>query len=179
MLDKQEAPICDYSLHAIRSFGALLGDRIVTTAFVGTYTRGFTLEKFATEKLAECAVCLQPGTEVEFDRFPRKYLNWFGPRIKSKLARFRKVDIYDSMAHHDALEFANGEIVKLNDLARGLVARVIQVPAGPAVEDKHGKSKDSSDLPTERVWTVPRIIDTHAGCGGGSGAAPVTDQPHV
>jgi hypothetical protein len=34
--------------------------------------------------------------------------------------------------HHDALEFANGRIVLVTDLATGLRARILQLPASPA-----------------------------------------------
>jgi hypothetical protein len=35
------------------------------------------------------------------------------------------------MVHHDALEFPDGTIVKVNDLVLGQRARIVQLPAEP------------------------------------------------
>src|SRR5262252_5573352 len=55
-------PMCDYSLHAVASRPATIGDRLVTTGFANTYTRGFAAVEERT-----VAVCLLPGTELAFD----------------------------------------------------------------------------------------------------------------
>jgi hypothetical protein len=44
------------------------------------------------------------------------------------LARFRQVDLDMPNQHHDALEFANGRIVLVTDLAVGQRATVLQLP---------------------------------------------------
>jgi hypothetical protein len=45
------------------------------------------------------------------------------------VARFRQVDVDKPMVHHDALEFPNGKIVLLHNLAEGQQATVLQLPA--------------------------------------------------
>jgi hypothetical protein len=49
-------------------------------------------------------------------------------RIGERLARFRHVALEKPTAHHDALEFANGEIVLVNRLILGQIATVLQLP---------------------------------------------------
>src|SRR6266436_2429423 len=54
-------PMCDYSLHAMATRPAEVGETVVTTTFRGTSTRGF-----ASEKDLSVAVCMLPGTELAF-----------------------------------------------------------------------------------------------------------------
>src|ERR1700716_3948118 len=53
--------MCDYSLHAVASRPAKVGETLVTTSFYGTSTRGF-----AAKEEPGVAVCLLPGTELAF-----------------------------------------------------------------------------------------------------------------
>ena len=53
--------MCDYSLHAVASRPAKVGETLITTSFRGAGTRGF-----AVEAEPEVAVCLLPGTELAF-----------------------------------------------------------------------------------------------------------------
>jgi hypothetical protein len=55
--------MCDYSLHLVASRPAQVGDKLVTTRFRASYTRGFA----AISELG-VAVCLLPGTELAFDQ---------------------------------------------------------------------------------------------------------------
>ena len=55
--------MCDYSLHLIASRAAKVGDELVTTKFDNSFTRGF-----AAIGEPNVAVCLLPGTEVEFEQ---------------------------------------------------------------------------------------------------------------
>ena len=55
--------MCDYSLHLIASRPARVGDKLVTTRFPNTITRGF-----ASVDEPELAVCLLPGTELAFEK---------------------------------------------------------------------------------------------------------------
>ena len=50
-------------------------------------------------------------------------------RVNHKVARFREVDMTDPHAHHDALEFPDGQIVKVTRLVAGQTATVLQLPA--------------------------------------------------
>jgi hypothetical protein len=54
--------MCDYSLHAVASRPAKVGETLVTTSFRGTATRGF-----AAKEEPGVAVCLLPGTELAFE----------------------------------------------------------------------------------------------------------------
>lgn len=132
--------MCDYSLHHVASRPAQAGDHLVVTSFPNTYTRGFT-----EVGEPDVAVCLMPGTELEFEEsverelpFPRLMRRLGFGRIGATMARFRQVNTDNDLAHHDALEFANGKIVLLTDLARGQRARVLQLPATAAAHhDEH------------------------------------------
>jgi hypothetical protein len=55
--------------------------------------------------------------------------------INHKTAIFRQINQDNPRAHHDALEFPNGEVVLLTFLAQGQEATVLQLPAA-AVDAK-------------------------------------------
>ena len=55
--------MCDYSLHHVASRPARVDDKLVTTRFSNTSTRGF-----AAVGEPDVAVCLLPGTELAFDK---------------------------------------------------------------------------------------------------------------
>jgi hypothetical protein len=116
--------MCDYSLHAIATRTAEVGEKLVCTRFPFTTTRGFTGE---SEPLV--AVCLRPGTEIAFDREAEFDGLLFRKRTGERLARFRQIDTDKPHHHHDALEFASGKIVLVTDLTIGQTARVLQLPA--------------------------------------------------
>ena len=103
--------MCDYSLHHVASRPALVGDKLTTTEFAKSITRGF-----AAVGEPEVAVCLLPGTELAFEddiQYDRA-LSFFGKaRVNHRVARFRQVNMNDPHVHHDALEFPDGEIVKV------------------------------------------------------------------
>jgi hypothetical protein len=122
--------MCDYSLHHVASRPAEVGDKLVTTQFEQTFTRGF-----AAVGEPNVAVCLLPGTEIAFDNnveYDRIFGRGIFPtkRMGQRLARFRQVDLALS-AHHDALEFPDGKIVLLTTLRPGQHATVLQLPATP------------------------------------------------
>jgi hypothetical protein len=141
--------MCDYSLHSVKSRPACTRDRLVTTGFPGTTSRGFS-------ELGEplLAVCLLPGTELAFDQEPQRagalnaLLARFGiGRIGTNLARFRRLDPDYEQTHHDALEFSNGKVVFLTELREGERALVLQLP----VSTVHSPS-----FPIEAAQTVTR-----------------------
>ncbi len=118
--------MCDYSLHQVASRPAQVGDKLVTTNFVNSITRGF-----AAVGQSDVAVCLVPGTEVAFDdyvQYERAFSLFGRVRVNHKVARFRQVDMADPHAHHDALEFPDGWIVKVTRLVAGQTATVLQLP---------------------------------------------------
>jgi hypothetical protein len=121
--------MCDYSLHTVASRDAQTSDVLVSCRFPGTETRGF-----AAPNDPLTAVCLRPGTELAFDADVRIKGLFFRRKVGAHLARFREVDTHKPTEHHDALEFSNGRIVKVTDLAAGQRARVLQLPADPATK---------------------------------------------
>ena len=121
--------MCDYSLHSIKSRLAQIGDKLTTRDF-GTGTRGF-----AASENPSVAVCVLPGTELTFvheiERLPTRLWPWHDSAIGHKTAIFRQINKDKVAAHHDALEFPDGEIVLLTLLAEGQQATVLQLPVEP------------------------------------------------
>ena len=122
--------MCDYSLHLVASRPAKVGDKLVTTKFRDSMTRGF-----AAIGEPNVAVCLLPGTEIAFEK-EVKYERFFAllPSMKfgklgKKVAQFRQINVGKPCAHHDALEFPDGETVLLTRLCEGQHATVLQLPA--------------------------------------------------
>ncbi len=125
--------MCDYSLQHVRSRSAKVGDQLTTRNF-NMGTRGF-----AASEDANVAVCVLPGTELSFAHdvtcFGQSRLFWGTKTINHKTAIFRQINKERERAHHDALEFPDGEIVPLTALEEGQQATVLQLPA-TAVETK-------------------------------------------
>jgi hypothetical protein len=122
--------MCDYSLHLVASRPAKVGDKLVTTKFNNSLTRGF-----AAVGEPQVAVCLLPGTEVAFEREVEceHFFKIFRSQklIGKKVARFRQIKMEEPNAHHDALEFPDEQIVLLTRLNEGQYATVLQLPAQP------------------------------------------------
>ncbi len=132
--------MCDYSLHHVASRPAKIDDKLVTTKFSNSITRGFTAVGEPT-----VAVCLLPGTEIAFERevecqpalsiLPSK-------KFAYKVARFRQVHADRPNVHHDALEFPDGQIVLLTRLCPGQIATVLQLPASEAPASSQTSTED-------------------------------------
>jgi hypothetical protein len=141
--------MCDYSLHNVATRPAQIEDKLVTTKFSNSITRGF-----AAAGQAGVAVCLLPGTEIAFDEnvecepsfgiLPNK-------KIGQRLARFRHVNMDNPVAHHDALEFPDGQIVLLTRLCEGQRATVLQLPAA-------ARPEAAKERPTPEVRDASPII---------------------
>jgi hypothetical protein len=124
--------MCDYSLHTVASRPAKIGDKLVTTQFWNTTSRGFS--PVGEPKVA---VCLLPGTEVAFENavqredtgFQLRFSKKEPERIRQRVARFRQVNMDNPFTHHDALEFPDGQVVLLTHLRAGQQASVLQLPA--------------------------------------------------
>jgi hypothetical protein len=121
--------MCDYSLYSVKSRPAKVGDKLTTRDF-GTGTRGF-----AASENANVAVCVRPGTELSFADevtcLPTGLLGWRDKAIKHKTAIFRQVNKEKVAAHHDALEFPDGQMLLLTCVREGQEATVLQLPAEP------------------------------------------------
>ena len=121
--------MCDYSLHLVASRPAKVGDKLVSTSFPHTTTRGF-----ASVDDRNVAVCLLPGTELAFEEEVRCDTGMvFSWRLGHTVAKFRQVDKNRSNVYHDALEFPDGKIVLLTHLCKGQLATVLQLPARAGV----------------------------------------------
>ena len=120
--------MCDYSLHHVASRPARVGDKLVSTSFLSSSTRGF-----AAAGEPNVAVCLLPGSELAFEENLKcESAYGFGyKRFPHKVARFRRVNKDQRNVHHDALELPDGEIVMVTKLAGGQHATVLQLPASP------------------------------------------------
>jgi len=121
--------MCDYSLQSPKSRPAKVGDKLITRDF-GTGTTGF-----AASDDPEVAVCVLPGTELSFPNAARRLaiglFPWRNKSINHKTAIFRQINKARVAAHHDALEFPDGQIVLLTLMCSGQEATVLQLPAQP------------------------------------------------
>jgi hypothetical protein len=139
--------MCDYSLHDVATRPAKVGDKLVTTQFTNSITRGFT-----GVGEPNVAVCLLPGTEVAFENdiefeggLGFFFLNWKpAKRTGERVARFRQVYMDKPHMHHDALEFPNGEFVLLTRLCEGQHATVLQLPAVPHSAEELEQEKNTA-----------------------------------
>jgi hypothetical protein len=121
--------MCDYSLHNVASRPAKVDDKLVSTRFPNSITRGF-----ATIEEPNVAVCLLPGTELAFEKdveydAPLGFLP--NRKLAEKVARFRQINSGQPSVHHDALEFPSGQTLLLTRLCEGQRATVLQLPASP------------------------------------------------
>jgi hypothetical protein len=132
--------MCDYSLHGVLNRPARIGDKLLSTNFANSFTRGFT----AVED-SKVAVCLRPGTElafeedVQFEHVFRRLMPRFGfGKTGQRVARFRQINLDRPDMHHDALEFPDGKVVLVTRLCPGQHATVLQLPASAQPID-HGE----------------------------------------
>jgi hypothetical protein len=133
--------MCDYGLHHVATRPAQIEDKLVTTKFNNSITRGF-----AAISEPRVAVCLLPGTEIAFDTnvecepsfgigiLPNK-------KIGQRLARFRQINMNHATSHHDALEFPDGQVLLLTRLCEGQRATVLQLPAAPRTAEEAGEQR--------------------------------------
>ncbi len=147
--------MCDYSLHTVASRPAKVGDKLISTSFRNSITRGF-----AAIDEPRVAVCLLPGTEIAFEEeveyhhpFRRLVPMFRYSRITGKVARFRHVNLSDPNAHHDALEFPSGEIVLLTRLREGQRATVLQLPAGTTSSEAQERRDQDAEVTKRPVRT--------------------------
>jgi hypothetical protein len=145
--------MCDYSLHYVANRPAKIGDKLISSRFRESATRGFT-----AVGEPNVAVCLLPGTELAFDR-EVKCDRGFGllphRTIKAKVARFRQINPDRLTSHRDALEFPDGQVVLLTSLWEGQHATVLQLPASPARDELEVQTRASvSDELALSDWAV-------------------------
>ena len=120
--------MCDYSLQAVASRPAVVGEKLVTTNF-GKGTSGFSAANDFN-----VAICLLPGTELAFDA---PVMHGYGCLAKdAQTAIFRQINKDQERTHHDAVEFPDGEVVLLTHLSANQNATVLQLPATPRNEQE-------------------------------------------
>jgi hypothetical protein len=116
--------MCDYSLHAVATRPAKVGETLITTTFPGTSTRGF-----ASESEPNVAVCLLQGTELAFAQNVRYDNRWIWTReVNFRVGKFGEIDRHVADRHHDAIEFPDGSHVLVTLLCEGQRATVLQLP---------------------------------------------------
>jgi len=116
--------MCDYSLHAVASRPAKVGETLITTTFRGTSTRGF-----ASETQTAVAVCMLPGTELAFDRDVKYDNRWIWTRTLAwRVGKFNQIARDEPDRHHDAIEFPDGSHVLVTQLCEGQHVTVLQLP---------------------------------------------------
>jgi hypothetical protein len=119
--------MCDYSLHAVASRPANVGEMLVTTSSHRTSTRGL-----AAQEEPGVAVCLLPGPALAFESDVTSKRYWLSTRRTGfRVARFCRVQPRAPEQHHDAIEFPDGSTVLVNLLSEGQRARVLQLPVIP------------------------------------------------
>jgi hypothetical protein len=116
--------MCDYSLHAVATRPAQVGETLITTTFRGTSTRGF-----ASEREPAVAVCMLPGTELAFAETVKYDNRWIWTKeINFRVGKFGVMDPDIPDRHHDAIEFPDGSSVLVTQLFEGQRVTVLQLP---------------------------------------------------
>jgi hypothetical protein len=135
--------MCDYSLHAVATRPAQVGETLITTTFRGTSTRGF-----ASEREPDVAVCMLPGTELAFADNVKYDSRWIWTRqINFRVGKFGTVDQNIPDRHHDAIEFPDGSRVLVTLLCEGQRATVLQLPVIPQSASRAAPARTSEPRP--------------------------------
>ena len=128
--------MCDYSLHAVATRPAKVGETLITTTFRGTPTRGF-----ASESEPAVAVCMLPGTELAFAEDVKYENRWtWTNAINFRVGKFGAIGPDVPHRHHDAIEFPDGSNVLVTLLCVGQRATVLQLPIGAQVSERSPKA---------------------------------------
>ena len=137
--------MCDYSLHALATRPAKVGETLISTTFRGTSTRGF-----ASEHEPAVAVCMLPGTELAFEQNVKYDNRWIWTRTTGfSVGKFNTIDAHLRERHHDAIEFPDGSYVLVTQLCTGQRATVLQLPmVHPVVERT---AKEAGTAPAARL----------------------------
>ena len=131
--------MCDYSLRAVASRPAEVGETVITTNFRGTSTRGF-----ASESDPNTAVCMLPGTELAFAENVRYDSRWIWPKtLDFRVGVFGEIDPHIPDRHHDAVEFPDGTFVLVTQLCEGQRVTVLQLPVTQSVTEHAHKAAEA------------------------------------
>lgn len=132
--------MCDYSLHAVASRPAKVGETLITTTFHGTSTRGF-----ASESEPAVAVCMLPGTELAFAEDVQFDNRWIWTKmINFRVGKFGAIEPDIQHRHHDAIEFPDGSSVLVTQLCEGQRVTVLQLPVTQPVPAQARSAAETS-----------------------------------
>jgi hypothetical protein len=132
--------MCDYSLHAVATRPAQVGETLITTTFRGTSTRGF-----ASADQPDVAVCMLPGTELAFAENVRYDNRWIWTRqVNFRVGKFGATDQHIRDRHHDTVEFPDGSHVLVTLLCEGQRATVLQLPVAQQTAVRAAAVADTS-----------------------------------
>jgi hypothetical protein len=115
--------MCDYSMHAIKNRKAVVGDKIKTSIFNGHSSPG--IESCAPGE-AMMAICLIPGTGIEFDRPVTYRKNGYAMMVSDY--RTAKYVHIPNASYSDHLKFPDGSLILIAYLAPGQTGTVAYVP---------------------------------------------------
>jgi len=139
--------MCDYSLHAMATRPAVVGETLISTTFRGTSTRGF-----ASESEPAVAVCMLPGTELAFAQDVRYDSRWIWTKtIGFRVGKFNAINPHLRERHHDAIEFPDGSHVLVTQLCTGQRVTVLQLPVVHPVPERtttQAGATPAASLPT-------------------------------
>ena len=137
--------MCDYSLHLIASRPAKVADRLVSTDFVKSITRGFTEIGHP-----DVAVCLLPGTELAFDKPSRR-------SRRAVVVSSNRNAVYDPPDFHEMPAEPRGcpQIFGGQRLSRRDDARTLFQPAGKCTDVADGDRYQCSRF-TARLVVIER-----------------------
>ncbi|HLJ00194.1 MAG TPA: hypothetical protein VKT76_10790 [Bradyrhizobium sp.] len=139
--------MCDYSLHAVASRPARVGETLISTTFRGTSTRGF-----AAEREPGVAVCLLPGTELAFAENVRYDSRWIWTRQANfRVGKLGMIDRHIPDRHHDTIEFPDGSQVLVTLLCEGQRATVLQLPVLQQAAPRPAETPALADRPIAAV----------------------------
>jgi len=147
--------MCDYSLHAVASRPAKVGETLVTSSFYGTSTRGF-----AAKQEPGVAVCLLPGTELAFEHDVRYNRFWLSTKDAGfRVAHFCQIAPRAPEQHRDALAFPDGNTVLVNLLSEGQHARVVQLPVTRQEHSAQEHSVQEHSVSAEKASTTAAELE--------------------
>lgn len=136
--------MCDYSLHAVASRPAQVGETLITTTFRGTSTRGF-----ASERAPAIAVCMLPGTELAFAHDVKYDRRWIWTRALAwRVGQFNQIEPDVPDRHHDAIEFPDGSRVLVTQLCEGQRVTVLQLPVPQTSADRAPAAVAAASTPS-------------------------------
>jgi hypothetical protein len=135
--------MCDYSLHAVASRPAQVGETLITTTFRGTSTRGFASESDPT-----VAVCMLPGTELAFAENVKYDNRWIWTKtLNFRVGKFGAIEPDVPHRHHDAIEFPDGNRVLVTLLCEGQRATVLQLPVVDRIKEQAPAAATRTAMP--------------------------------